>query len=120
MKNIEDLISNIGDERSLEKAINKKITSVTMPIRRITLKEYGSKFGPLARVTTKRAAVVDSYRRLAEKIYGTVIDSKTTLNDYAIANDIIKQRVEGIVKGARIVEEKYYSDGSIIVETIIK
>ena len=103
----------------IEKAINKKITSITIPVYGITLKEYGSKFGPLARVTTQRAAVVDSYRRLAEKIYGTVIDSKTTLNDYAIANDVVKQSVEGIVKGAQIVKEKYYSDGSIIVEAII-
>ncbi|MCK4947404.1 MAG: LPP20 family lipoprotein [Candidatus Aureabacteria bacterium] len=103
----------------IEKAINKKIAYVRIPVQRITLKEYGSKFGPLARVTTRRAAVIDGYRRLAEKIYGTVIDSKTTLNDYAIANDVIKQSVEGIVKGAQVVKEKYYSDGSITVEAII-
>ncbi|MBN2190093.1 MAG: LPP20 family lipoprotein [Candidatus Aureabacteria bacterium] len=99
----------------IENIIGRKILSVQMPVYKITLKEYGDKFGALARVTTRRAALVDGYRRLAEKIYGTVIDSKTTLNDYAISNDSIKQRVEGVVKGAAVNEESYFSDGSVTV-----
>lgn len=99
----------------IENIIGRKILSVQMPIYKISLKEYGDKFGALARVTTRRAALVDGYRRLAEKIYGTVIDSNTTLNDYAISNDSIKQRVEGAVKGAAINEESYFSDGSVTV-----
>lgn len=100
---------------TIENIVGRKIPSVQMPVYKITLKEYGDKFGALARVTTRRSALVDSYRRLAEKIYGTVIDSKTTLNDYAISNDSIRQKVEGVVKGAVINKESYFSDGSVSI-----
>ncbi len=88
-------------------------------IHGINEREYGETFGALARVTTKRAAVTDAYRKVAEKIYGVVIDSKTTLEDYAITDDTIRTTVKGIVRGAREISTRYYSDGSIevIMET---
>lgn len=75
--------------------------------------EYGAKFGAVARLTTLRAAKVDALRRLAEQIYGSVIDSKTTIKDMAAEYDIVTTRVEGVVKGAELVGVKYYSDGSV-------
>ncbi len=88
-------------------------------IHRISEQVYGKAFGALARVTTKRAAVTDAYRKLAEKIYGVVIDSKTTLEDYAVKEDVIRTTVKGIVRGAREVSTNYLSDGAIqvIMET---
>ncbi len=64
-------------------------------------------------MTTIRAAKVDALRRLAEQIYGSVIDAKTTIKDMAAEYDIITTRVEGVVKGAELVGIKYYSDGSV-------
>ena len=73
------------------------------------------KFKALARVTTERAAEVDAYRRLAEKIYGTVINAQTRLDDFVVSNDTVKTSVQGVVRGARTVEKRYYSDGSVSV-----
>jgi len=81
----------------------------------ISLAEYGRQFGPQARVTTERAAEVDAFRRLAEKIYGVVIDSNTTVENFAVKNDTIRQTVTGVVQGAETVETTYYSDGSVKV-----
>ncbi|MEE9500423.1 MAG: FecR domain-containing protein [Candidatus Omnitrophota bacterium] len=88
-------------------------------IYRISDEVYGKTFGALARVTTKRAAVTDAHRKLAEKIYGVVIDSETTLEDHAVKNDVIRTTVKGVVRGAKEVSTIYYSDGSIqvIMET---
>ena len=88
----------------------------------ISEEEYGNRFGALARVTTKRSAVTDAYRKLAEKIYGVVIDSKTTLEDFAVKDDTIRTTVHGVVRGAREVRTEYYSDGSVrvVMETEAK
>ena len=84
-------------------------------LREIGETDYGSIFGALAKVTTKRAAVTDAYRKLAEKTYGVVVDSKTTLENFAVTNDTIRTTVRGIVQGAREVKTQYYSDGSVAV-----
>jgi hypothetical protein len=81
----------------------------------VSLAEYGRLYGPQARVTTERAAEVDALRRLAEKIYGVVIDSQTTVQNFAVQNDTIRQTVTGFVQGAETVETTYYSDGAVKV-----
>ncbi|MEA3329072.1 MAG: FecR domain-containing protein [Candidatus Omnitrophota bacterium] len=86
----------------------------------ITEEEYSSKFGALAKVTTERSARIDAYRKLAEIMHGTVIDSKTTLENYAIKNDSIRTTVKGVVKGAGIINTGYYSDGAISIDMKIK
>ena len=78
----------------------------------ISLAEYGKLYGPLARLTTERAATVDAQRKLAEKIYGVVIDSNTTVENFIVKNDTIRQTVSGVVQGAETVETTYYSDGT--------
>lgn len=89
-------------------------------VKPITMKEYADKFGALARVTTTRAAQMDGYRKLAEAMYGTMISSTTTLRDYAVADDRITTTVEGVVKGAEIIDTRYFSDGSITVAMTIR
>lgn len=58
---------------------------------------------------------MDAYRRLAEKIHGTVVTSSTTLRDFAVADDRVDIAVNGLVQGAEEVAKTYYSDGSIDV-----
>jgi hypothetical protein len=102
----------------LSKAIlEKEVVSAASsgPPVEMTDDEYGKKFGALARVTTKRAAVTDCYRKLAEKIYGVVIDSSTTVENFAVKDDTIRTTVQGIVRGARETSSQYFSDGSVRV-----
>lgn len=100
--------------------IQRSIPPMPAIVKKITMEEYGNKFGPLARATTQRAAQLDGYRKLAELLYGTVISSKTTLKDYAIKDDRITTTVEGVVKGAEIIDTQYFSDGSVNVIMAIR
>lgn len=77
--------------------------------------DYALLYGGFIRAATERAATVDACRRLAEKIYGTVVTSSTTLRDFAVQNDQIEIAVKGVVRGAEEVSRTYYSDGSIDV-----
>lgn len=77
--------------------------------------EYIKAFGPAEALKTERAAEIDAYRNMAAEVYGIVIDSKSTLQDYADANTVVKAKVHGIIRGAEKVLTEYYTDGSIEV-----
>ena len=66
-----------------------------------------------ARPMALRAAKVDAYRNLLEMTKGVQVDSRTTVKDFAVESDIINTQVEGLVKGAQIVDQQYLSDGTV-------
>lgn len=68
--------------------------------------------GGQARILARRAAMVDAYRILAETISGVSIDASTTVANLQVESDIIKTKVTAVIKNARIVEEKFNSDGA--------
>lgn len=68
-----------------------------------------------ARAMATRAAQVVAYRNLLETVKGVRIDSETLVEKYIVKSDVIRIRVEGIVKGARIVKKRHLSDGSVEV-----
>lgn len=57
-------------------------------------------------IMAKRAAEVVAHRVLLETIKGVKIDSVTTVENLALVEDKIRSRVEGIVKGAQIIDSK--------------
>lgn len=69
-----------------------------------------------ARAMAVRAAQVVAYRNLLEIIKGVRVDSETVVENFMTKSDIIRTRVDGIVKGARIVRTQYMSDGSVEVQ----
>jgi hypothetical protein len=84
-----------------------------------TIESIGTGFPPAnvqnssqAKSLARRAAIVEAYRNLAETIYGVRIDSRTTMHNLALTNDVVISRVSGIVEGARIVRELPQKDGS--------
>ena len=113
-------ITLLLDMNGVSNIIKRQLPNMPEVIERISLKEYGEKFGAKARVTTQRAAQLDGYRKLAEAIYGTVIDSSTTMKDYIVKDDRIVNTVKGVVKGAEIIETQYFSDGSMSLTMIIR
>ncbi len=70
-----------------------------------------------ARAMAERAAFVVALRNLLETVKGVRVDSETVVENFMTRSDVIRTHVEGIVKGARIVQTKYLSDGS--VETLV-
>ena len=52
------------------------------------------------RLLAIRAAKLDAYRNLAEQVYGTRLDSSTTVAEMAVTNDRFRSRVDGVIYGA--------------------
>ena len=72
------------------------------------------------KVLAKRAAEIDAYRKLAERIMGVEIDSETTVRDLATESDEIQAALAALIKGAAPTAIKYQSDGTCEVTLEIK
>jgi hypothetical protein len=70
---------------------------------------------PQARPMALRAAKVDAYRNLLETTKGVRIDSTTVVKDFTVESDVINAQVAGLVKGAKVVNQDYLSDGTVEV-----
>lgn len=103
---------------TIQQLVKQKINA-WKSIKQISRAQYMQDYPALARITTERAAKLDAYRRLAERIYGTVITSETTVKDLTLKNDVIVNEVKGLVKGATITNTTYFSDGSVKVTAAI-
>ncbi len=55
----------------------------------------------------KRVAVVVAQRNLLEVIKGVRIDSQTTIQDGLVGSDVIKSRVNGVIRGAQVLNNTY-------------
>lgn len=55
----------------------------------------------------KLSAKVIAQRNLLEVVKGVRIDSEVTIQDGMITSDVIKSRVEGVVRGGQIIDNRY-------------
>lgn len=66
-----------------------------------------------ARALARRAAIMDAQRNLAEQVAGVQVTAESTMRDLEIEYDIVKTRVEAIIKGMTMIgDAKYYEDGT--------
>lgn len=65
-----------------------------------------------AKEMTRKAAWAVALANLLEVVKGIHIDSTTTVNNYVTTNEEVRTRVEGFIKGARLVKEDPLPDGS--------
>ena len=68
-----------------------------------------------ARPMALRAAKVDAYRNILEIAKGVQVDARTTVRDFTVESDVVNTQVEGLVKGAQVVDQQYMSDGTVEV-----
>ncbi len=73
-----------------------------------------------ARLGAERAAKADALRNILETIKGVRIDSETLVVNAMTQSDIIRTRVQGIVRGAQVVNTRYLSDGAVEVTVEIR
>jgi len=73
-----------------------------------------------ARAMAERAAQVVAYRNLLEIVKGVRVDSETVVENFMTKSDIIRTRVDGIIKGAMPVKKQYLSDGSVEVTLVMR
>ena len=62
----------------------------------------------------RRAAVLEAYKALAEKIYGIKINGRDSVKNMILENSNIRANVEGLIRGANVEEEKF-NNGMYIV-----
>ena len=67
------------------------------------------------RPAAKRAALQDAQRSLLEVMQGVHVTSETTVENFMLKDDVIKSKVEGILRGYKEEKIKYMSDGTIEV-----
>jgi hypothetical protein len=65
----------------------------------------------LAEEGAKRAATVVARRNLLEIIQGIVVDSHTIVKNFMVEQDVINNKVQGIVKNSQVVKEERLPDG---------
>ena len=65
-----------------------------------------------AKEMAKSAAWAVALRNLLEVLKGVRVDSTTTVNNFVMTNDEVRTRVEGMVKGAKLVNQQEMPDGS--------
>ena len=67
-----------------------------------------------ARLMAERAAKMDALRNILETVQGIQVTGTRNANDI-MSNGDVKTRIEGMARGFKIVDTKYYSDGSVDV-----
>ncbi|MBI3987782.1 MAG: hypothetical protein HY343_12725 [Lentisphaerae bacterium] len=66
----------------------------------------------LRKIQAKRAAEMDGYRKLAERLMGVRVTSATTVKDCVLQSDKIRACAAQLIKGAKPVSIKYLADES--------
>lgn len=75
----------------------------------------------LQKIQAKRAAEIDAYRKLAERMMGVEISSTTKVKDFVLESDEIRARAAALVKGAKPVKIEYETtDNSCAVTMEVK
>jgi len=67
-----------------------------------------------ARLMAERAAKLDALRNIIETIQGIQVSGSRSASDM-MSNGEIKSRISGMAQGFKVVDTKYYSDGSVDV-----
>lgn len=71
---------------------------------------------PQKKLLARRAALVDAYRNLAEKINGLRIDSQTYVRDFVAEFDQVRTDLDAFLRGAEVISTTYLPDGTCEVE----
>ena len=72
------------------------------------------------KLMAKRAATIDAYRRLLEKLNDIEISSESKIKDFLIQHDEVSAKVSGFIRGAKIIEVRDKQDGIVEVDIMIE
>ena len=72
--------------------------------------EYRKKNPGIYRAQAKRAAMMDAQRNLAEAVKGVHISSDSTMEDMFLQNDVVRTRVDTIIKNMAEVSSQYFEE----------
>lgn len=72
------------------------------------------------KLMAKRAALLDAYRQILEQVRGVRIDSQTTVQDLIVEYDEIEAKINGHIKGIRVLNTRYVADGTVEVDMALR
>jgi len=110
----------IGDEPVIPNA------PILSPTKIIEISAIGMGIAPentispaQALALAKRAAIVDAYRQLGEKMYGIRVNAKETVKDMIVRDSTVRTKVMAVIKNAEITET-VFKDGLCQVNMEVK
>ncbi len=99
---------------------------ILTPENEITLSAVGIGVSPenslspsQAFAMAKRAAIVDAYRQIGEKMYGIRVNAQDTVRDMMLQSSTVKTKVQALIRNAEILET-VYKDGLCQVNMELK
>ncbi len=66
----------------------------------------------------RRAAIIDAYKALAEKMYGIKINGRDTVKNMMLQDSRVRAYVYGLIRGANIEEEEYKNGMYTVVMSV--
>ncbi|HEX4622332.1 MAG TPA: hypothetical protein VH208_12260 [Myxococcaceae bacterium] len=69
-----------------------------------------------ARLGAERAAQLDALRNLLAQVKGIQVSGGKTVGDQMAAKDELKGKVEGAVKGFKVVKKRYFADNGVEID----
>lgn len=69
-----------------------------------------------ARLGAERTAQMDAFRNLLAQVKGIQIQAGKTVGDEMAAKDEIRGKVEGLVRGFRVTNKRYFSDSGVEID----
>ena len=72
-----------------------------------------------ATAMARRAAIIDGYKALTEKLYGIKVNGRETVKDMVLKDSTLHSRIAGIIRGA-VIEDENYKNGMYEVVMSLK
>ncbi len=57
-----------------------------------------------------KASKLEAYKELAEQVYGVMLTSENSVQDYQLQSGRLKSKVKGLVRGAKVIRTYHESD----------
>ncbi|MEW6355101.1 MAG: FecR domain-containing protein [Planctomycetota bacterium] len=108
------------DTAKLNAALGQKAPVFTSAMVQLSDAQYAPIYTTRGRMAAEKAAQLAADRNLLEQIQGILINSETTVQNFALQNDQVTSRVEGVIRGAETVSTRYFSDGTVEVTRRVK
>ncbi len=70
--------------------------------------------GAQERLKALRVAELDAYRALAERVYGFKLGSGSTVHDFALNSETVKNSMDALLKGAAQTEKVVYDENGMV------
>ena len=80
-----------------------------------TPSSYGQYTHAQQKLMAIRAAQIDAYRNLAERVYGFRITGATSVSAFATQSDKVRSHVDAFIRGAHVVNTAVIADGNVEV-----